>query len=100
MLSNWELNRKPTPPKYLTRIIEFLGYVPDIKLDFDRYGTYTQLFRIEKKINLKKFSKEIGISEKEIKHLEYGKYGKRHRVLEIIINKFLEQHSISCVMLS
>ncbi len=98
MLSNWELNRKPTPPKYLLQIIEFLGYTPKIKLDFDRLGTYTQLFRIDSKISLIEFSRQIGISQKEIKHLEEGKFGKRHRILEKQIKTFLKSNLTSFVM--
>lgn len=97
MLSNWELNRKPTPPKYLNRIIKFLGYTPRIKLGFDRLGTYTQLFRKNTNISLEEFSQQIKISQKEIKHLEEGKFGKRHRVLKKQIKEFLKLNLTSSV---
>jgi len=97
LLSNWELNRKPTPPKYLNQIIKFLGYTPKIKLDFDRLGTYTQLFRINTNTSLAELSERINISQKEIKHLEEGKFGKRHRVLEKQIKEFLKLNTTSSV---
>lgn len=98
MLSNWELNRKPTPPKYLPLIIKFLGYIPKIKLDFDRLGIYTKLLRIDTNISVEELSKQIKISQKEIKHLEEGKYGKRHRILEKQVKEFLKLNSTSSVM--
>jgi transcriptional regulator with XRE-family HTH domain len=90
-LSNWELNRKPTPPKHLQNIIYFLGYVPKIKIGFDRFGTYTQLYRKQQEISLQKFSEHINIDIEEIKHLEQGKYGKRHRQLESEIMVFIKE---------
>ncbi len=100
MLSNLELNRKPTPPKYLNQITQFLDYVPKIKMDFDRLGIYTQLFRIDNNISFKELSKQINISQKELKHLEVGKYGKRHRILNEKVTSFLKQNPTSSVMLS
>lgn len=100
MLSNLELNRKPTPPKYLNQIVEFLNYAPKIKIEFDRLGIYTQLFRIDNNISFKEFSKNIGISQTELKHLEQGKFGKRHRILNEKVTSFLKQNPTSSLMLS
>ncbi|MGY0408223.1 MAG: helix-turn-helix domain-containing protein [Polaribacter sp.] len=87
-LSQWELNRKPPHPKYFTQIIEFLGFTPVLKSDFDRLGIRTKLYKIQRNISLKEFVKEINISRELLYKIEES----RHCKLEAKVKRRIEQY--------
>ena len=94
-LSMWELNRKPPHPKYLTPILDFLGYVPKLKSTFDQLGTRSQLWRIHNNISLIDFALMADVPLEEIQKIEQARYCKMDSETKKKIERLLKTNITS-----
>ena len=94
-LSSWELNRETIHTKYLEAIIEFLGFIPKLKSNFDKLGIRTKLWRLQNNVGFADFLSMINISKEEILKIEEARYCKLDKNTEIKINTFLKNNTTS-----
>ncbi|MCF8248207.1 MAG: helix-turn-helix domain-containing protein [Saprospiraceae bacterium] len=66
----WENNRNEPRISYLPKIIEFLGYDPQINFEIESLGTQLQQYRRETGLSLKILAKQIGMDEATLKRIE------------------------------
>ena len=94
-LSSWELNRETIHPKYLEAIIEFLGFIPKLKSNFDKLGIRTKLWRLQNNVEFEEFLSMINSPKEEILKIEEARYCKVDKKTEIKINTFLKNKTTS-----
>jgi len=90
-LSNWEFNRQPVASKHLIRIVEFLGFLPNLKSDFDLFGLQIKLWRIRNNCTLEEFSELVESSARIIEKIENSRSRKIEKELKRKIKQFLRK---------
>ncbi len=75
-LSSWELNQKAPHPKHVERIIDYLGYMPNITSKFEKLGTRTKLYRMKHNISIEEFCQMGNININVIMKLETMRFCK------------------------
>lgn len=92
-LSSWEINKKTIHPKYLEPIIEFLGFTPKLKSNFDKLGTRTKLWRKQHSVSMDAFLSMINIPKEKILKIEQARYCKVDKKVALKINSFLKSNT-------
>ncbi|NQY01416.1 MAG: helix-turn-helix transcriptional regulator [Flavobacteriaceae bacterium] len=77
-LSSWELNQKKPHPKHLENIIEYLGYLPEINVEYERLGMVTKLYRLKHQLSLEKFCQMANVDIDMVFKWEHARYCKVH----------------------
>jgi DNA-binding XRE family transcriptional regulator len=94
-LSSWELNKKTIHPKYLESILDFLGFTPRLKSDFDKIGIRTKLWRKQHSVSMDTFLQMVNLPKEEILKIEQARYCKLDKKTETKINTFLKNNATS-----
>ncbi len=79
MLSQWERNIKPVPPKYLSQLLDYLRYIPKNLTSFERLGVQTHLYRLEYGISTSELAEALGIPTELIVEIENKRSSKLER---------------------
>lgn len=75
-LSMWEHNKMFPHPKYVQTIIDYLDFVPNNTLKFERLGTRTILFRMKNQLSIEEFVQMTNIDSNVIWKIEKMKFSK------------------------
>jgi transcriptional regulator with XRE-family HTH domain len=93
-LSSWELNRKSPHPKHIENIINYLGYIPQIKFSFEKLGTRTKLYRIKNKLSIQEFSQLNNIDINILDKLENSRSRKSSLEEQSLIENILKNERV------
>lgn len=75
-LSSWELNQKKPHSKHLENIIDYLGYLPEVDIKYERLGIVTKLYRLKHGLSLGEFCQKENIDIDWVKKWENARYCK------------------------
>jgi transcriptional regulator with XRE-family HTH domain len=92
-ITGWELNRNTPTPKYVKKIIEFLGYSPFVseKATLNEQLYYT---RLTLGLTQKQIAKQIGCNETTIRMIELNQ-GKAGVKIRYMLETFLIKNPIN-----
>ncbi len=91
MLSQWERNINPVPPKYLEMALDYLGYIPTKFTSFERLGVQTKLYRLQRDISIERLAEVLQIPTEWIIDLETKRSSKLEKELKAELSQKLQE---------
>jgi len=82
-IANWEHNRSGPRPRYLPKIIDFLGYTPKDLFTVKTFGEKIRFYRQIHGLTQKEMANKIGINTSTIMYLE----NEKHRPTKKLVTK-------------
>ncbi|HBG25590.1 MAG: hypothetical protein A2Y10_04940 [Planctomycetes bacterium GWF2_41_51] len=83
-IANWEHNRSGPRPRYIPKIIDFLGYTPKDLFTPNTFGEEIRVYRQIHGLTQKQMADKIGIDKGTMRYLEKEKHEPTKRMIEKI----------------
>jgi DNA-binding XRE family transcriptional regulator len=73
MITNWENNKRTIQTRHIPKVVEFLGFIPDVLKDFHPLKSEIFLYRCKYGITQREMAQQLGIDASTLHALEWGK---------------------------